>query len=537
MPVISLSYTYLERLTGASKEEILEKVPMLGCDIERVLENSVDIEFFPNRPDLFSVEGVARAMRGFLGTETGLPPYPVTPTGVRFSVDPGLAQIRPFLGSAVIRGIHFDEDMILALMGLQEALHWAVGRGRSKVAIGVHDLDAVTPPFRYYAAPRERRFVPLDSTGDLSLDEILKDHPKGRDYAHIVQSFPRFPLIVDAEDRVLSFPPIINGELTRLTAATRNVLLDTTGTDARAVRTAVNILATALAEAGGSIESVIIDGVASPDLTPSKRLVSSRDCNRLLGLDLSPGEIATLLSRMRYGARPGGGDTIEVEVPPYRADIMHDWDIFEDVAIAYGYANFTPVLPRTFTVGRSHPVSTVGRVAREVLCGLGFSEVMPFSLTSEEVVYNAMRRQPDGTALMLRHPITTDHTMVRPVLLPLLMEALAQNRHRELPHRLFTVGDVVQDAVTYLSLAAVSTHGGADFSEAYACVDALVRELSVSAGIVESDDPAFTLGRRGSIVAGERVVGVFGEIHPEVLAAFSLEYPVAAIELDLRAVP
>jgi phenylalanyl-tRNA synthetase beta chain len=238
MPVITLPYTYLEKLVGADRETILSRIPLFGADIERTEEDHADVEFFANRPDLFSTEGVARAMRGFLGIESGLPRYQVTPSGIPFSVDPGLASIRPFLGSAVIRQVSLDEESIVSLMGLQEALHWAVGRGRGKMAIGVHDLDAVTPPFRYLAAEPSRSFVPLDFDRPMTMQEILDEHPKGRDYAHLVRDFPRYPLIVDAEDRVLSFPPIINGELTRVTSDTRNILLDTTGTDHRAVMTA-----------------------------------------------------------------------------------------------------------------------------------------------------------------------------------------------------------------------------------------------------------------------------------------------------------
>ncbi len=152
------------------------------------------------------------------------------------------------LGAAVIRGVTFDDESIQSIMSLQESLHWAVGRGRSKVAIGIHDLDTVKPPFRYIASPRSRKFVPLDYTEEMSMDEILEKHPKGRDYAKIVRDFPLFPLIVDRDDHVLSFPPIINGERTRVTIETKNILLDTTGTDRRAVGVAVNIICTAMAE-------------------------------------------------------------------------------------------------------------------------------------------------------------------------------------------------------------------------------------------------------------------------------------------------
>ncbi|OPX68299.1 MAG: Phenylalanine--tRNA ligase beta subunit [Methanoregulaceae archaeon PtaB.Bin056] len=537
MAVITLHYRYLERLVGCDRATILERLPMIGSDIERVEEDHVDVEFFPSRPDLFSVEGVARAMRGFLGIETGLPEYRVTPSGISFSVDPGLASIRPYLGTAVIRGIALDEESILSLMGLQEALHWALGRGRSKVAIGIHDLDRVTPPFRYVAAERTRAFVPLDYDREMTMEEILEEHPKGRAYAAIVRDFPKFPLIVDACNQVLSFPPIINGELTRVTADSRNLLLDTTGTDERAVMTAVNIICTALADAGGRIESVLVSGSHVPSLAPSTRLVSARECSALLGVDLTPADLSLLLQRMRFAAEPAGDDGVRVTVPCYRADIMHDWDIFEDAAIAYGYENFRAALPPTFTIGRAHPAMVIASTVRSLGTGLGYQEVIPFTLTSERVMYQKMQRPDAPETLCVLHPISEENTIVRTAILPLLIEMLQFNRHRELPQRLFAVGDVVEGLATFQKSAFVSLHPAADFSEAYAVADALCRELSIPYTTQESGDPAFIQGRRGSLVANGRTVGTFGEIHPAVLNAFELEHPVAAVEIDLTAVP
>ncbi len=88
MAVITLPYKYLERLTRTDKKTILDKVALIGSDVERIEEDHADVEFFPDRPDLFSPEGVARAMRGYLGIETGLPLYPVKPSGISFTVDP-----------------------------------------------------------------------------------------------------------------------------------------------------------------------------------------------------------------------------------------------------------------------------------------------------------------------------------------------------------------------------------------------------------------------------------------------------------------
>ncbi len=537
MAVITLPYKYLERLTRIDRKTILDKVALIGSDVERIEEAHADVEFFPDRPDLFSPEGVARAMRGYLGIETGLSSYPVKPSGIKFTIDPALANIRPVLGAAVIRGVSFDDESIQSIMSLQESLHWAVGRGRSKVAIGIHDLDTVKPPFRYIASQRSRKFIPLDYTESMTMDEILEKHPKGRDYAKLVKDFPLFPLIVDKDDHVLSFPPIINGERTRVTLDTKNILLDTTGTDKRAVGVAVNIICTAMAEAGATIESIEIAGVQTPTLAPAERTVCVKECSRLLGIELTGASMAELLRKMRFGAEPAGADKVKVQVPCYRADIMHDWDLFEDVAIAYGYDRLESQPPKTFTVGKPHPVQVYAALARESFCGLGYLEVMPFTLTNEDVLYKKMQRDEKKGVLHVMHPISIENTVVRTELLPLLLEFLTLNRHRELPQRLFTVGDVVDSCLTYQQAAGVSTHPDADFSEAYASADAMLHELSIDYTVKESADAAFIEGRRGDIIVAGKKIGVFGEIHPAVLNAFELEHSVAAFEFDLRAVP
>ncbi len=184
--------------------------------------------------------------------------------------------------------------------------------------------------------------------------------------------------------------------------------------------------------------------------------------------------MASLLQKMRFGAEPVGEDKLRVQVPCYRADIMHDWDLFEDVAIAYGYDKIQDLPPKTYTVGKPHPVQVHAALAREAFCGLGYLEVMPFTLTNEDVLYTKMQRAECPGVLRVMHPISIDNTVVRTDLLPLLLEFLTLNRHRELPQRLFTVGDVVESCLTHLQAAGVSTHRDADFSEAYASADAVL---------------------------------------------------------------
>jgi len=538
MPVVRIHYEDMERLIGASKETIMARLAMMGADIgKRAEEDYVDVEFFPDRPDLYSAEGVARAMRGFLGLETGLADYSVEKGPIVLQVDESVLGVRPVIGCAVVRGLSFSDEAIESLMGLQEDLHWGLGRNRRKVAIGVHDISRVSPPFRYFGESPERSFVPLDFSEEMSMKEILEKHPKGRGYGHILEGCDLYPLIVDSQDRVLSFPPIINGELTSVTEETEDLFIDVTGMDGIVFK-ALNIVVTSLAERGGKIESVLVKrregDFLSPNLEPSSWTVSTAEANRLIGFDLSSGELAEALERMRFGAREDG-EGVQVLAPAYRADIMHSWDIFEDAAKAYGFDQLEARLPQTVTVGRAHPSEVRKGEIREILAGLGYLEVMPFTLTNEKMHFQWMRREnsPESAGVVrVMHPISELHTILRTSLLSSLLEIFALNQHHPLPQKIFAAGDVVLERKTRMNLAAASIHSGANFSEIRSVADAVLREMGVEAEIVPSHDGALLPGRGADLMAAGHRIGCFGELHPMVLKSFGLEQPVVALEMQ-----
>lgn len=504
MPVITLNYEDLEELSGFDKDTVIKRIPMMGCDIERIEEDHVDIEFFPNRPDLYSTEGVARALKGFLDIETGIREFNVTPSGIEITKDEGIKKIRPYLACAVIRGMQFNSRSIESLMALQESLHWAVGRNRKKVSIGVHDLGMIKPPFRYIAQDPDFKFTPLDFEKPMTMGEILGKHPKGIKFAYILENFDKYPLILDAEDNVLSFPPIINCERTRVTEETRDLFIEVTGLDP-AVLVALNIVVASLAERGGKIESVTIDGkTLTPQLQPGIMKLNGSEVEELLGFRLTDNEIIKCLEKMRYGARISD-KTIEVSVPAYRSDILHNWDLIEDIAIAYGFDKIKPELPKTSTTGTAHPISKLKGSIHEIMMGLGYFEVMPFTLTSERVQFDMMRREKAKGITHILYPISEDHTIVRPTILPNLLEILSINRHRELPQRIFEAGEVVLNCRTIQRLGAVAIHPQANFTEIQAVVDAVLRERRVEYEVAVSNDPAFIEGRQAHIILNQEM--------------------------------
>ncbi len=539
MPVVTLYWDELERLVGVDRETILKRLPMLGCDIERVEEDHLDVEFFPNRPDLYSVEGVARALRGFLDIELGYRNYEVKKGNWKIYVDPSVLEIRPKIAGCVVKGLKMSDELIRSLMELQEDLHWTIGRNRRKMAIGVHDLSKVNFPLTYKAVDSSFSFVPLDFDRVMSVEEILKEHPKGRQFAFILAGKDRYPMIVDAKNEAISFPPIINAEKTRVTESTTDLFIDVTGFDEN-VDKALNILATMLADRGGTVESVEViypdKTYVTPDLSPRRMRIPKSEIEGLLGFRLRDEEIKLALERMRFGVEKIDDEAVEVLIPPYRADIMHEWDIIEDIAIGYGYDRIKPEYPETNAIGTTHPWNEIRELAREVMIGLGFLEVITFTLTSEKVQYDYMRRErpkPWEGFVPVMHPLTEEHTIVRTDILPKLLEVLSQNKHHPMPQKIFEVGDVVVGMKNRLRLAACVTHSKANFAEIRSVVQAVMKEFDLDWSVKESEDQAFIEGRRADIIVKGKKVGVFGEIHPEVLENFELVNPVAGFEIDL----
>ncbi|HDY74550.1 MAG TPA: phenylalanine--tRNA ligase subunit beta [Euryarchaeota archaeon] len=542
MPVIELSVKELNALIGEEigVERLVSSITKMGADVESADEKTITVEFFPDRPDLLSVEGTARALRSFLRITPGLQTYSLNPATAEVTVDPSILPIRRYIECLVVKEVRLNEDLLKGLMEIQEDLHWALGRDRKKVAIGVHDSAKITPPYTYRAAaPEEIGFEPLGMPGqEMSLSRILEKHPKGVEYAGIISGFDKYPVILDSKGNVLSMPPIINGELTKLTVDTTDIFVEMTGTDARAVRYAMNILTAAFAEHKWTLSTVTVKypdkNVITPNLKPIERRLSVDYTNRMLGLNLTPEEVKLCLEKTGYGAVKEG-DGLRVSVPAYRSDILHDIDLVEDVAIGYGYDRFETELPALSTTGRRLPAESVVRKARRAMLGLGFTEVMTLMLTNEAV--NNERMCTCDSAVKVQNPISIEHTIIRTHLLPSLLEVLYINRHRELPQRIFEAGDVLKldpdvetGARSVWRLAGVVVHGKANFSEIKSIFNAVLRDLSIEGKIESFEHPSFIPGRCAQVVG----VGYFGELHPQVLTNFGLEYPAVAFEITLK---
>lgn len=614
MPVVGIPVARLRALIGREigPEELLRVLGHLGCDVEGFTElervrcpacgaihertaseevppscdqcgaplrdrcetlaplEVVRMELLAVRPDMFDPGGLARALRGTLDLESGAPRYTLGAPALRLAVEASVraaASYRPEIACAVVEGFRLDADALKIVMKLQENLHWAVGRNRKHASIGVYDLDTVAPDLVYTTEePDSFRFTPLGApalggASAWSLREILERHPKGTAFAHLLAGHARYPILKDSRGRVLSMPPIINSEETRVTPATTRFFIDVTGLTRRTVSRTLNILVTSLLEnlpgaTASAVEILRPEGEAgwiSPDFTPQTVEIDAERAARILGIPFDAPAAVRLLGRMRNDARVLDGSRVRVEVPAYRNDILHPIDLVEDIAIAYGYHNITPRLVPTFTVGGERPIEALSERARALMCGLGFQEVMTLLLTSRELHDELLGREPSREAVRIDNPVSTEQTILRTEILPGLLDTLRRNVTHPLPQMIFEVGEVTRldpaaetGARDARRLACAVTASRAGFEEAKAIAEAVCREFALAMRLEPCERAPFLRGRAAAVyaaspapdaAAGESVrepLMVFGEVHPEVLERFGIQNPTLLLEADLE---
>jgi len=555
LPTIEFDYEDFKTLLGVEITKDPEKLDELFSyvkgEVKLIQADEVTAELQDtNRPDLWSVEGLARALQGFIASDKGLKRYVVEGgSGVEVWVGSGLKDIRPYIACAVVKGVNLTYSAIRQLMHLQDKMDQTYGRQRRRTSIGLYDFDLVSPPLRYgVAEPDEVSFVPLDFEEELTLGEILKRHPKGIEFGHLVRPYPVWPVFMDSKHKVLSFPPIINSnDLGRVTECTTNVLIEVTGTAYKSVLNTLTNVTLALADRGGSIYSAEIHypyedvrNVVTPELRVETLSLDVDYVRKVTGIELNISEIRGLLERSRYGVIDATEFEVTVEIPCYRVDIMHPIDVVEDITIAYNYNKMKPIWPKLFTIGDISFESKFRDLVREIMVGLGFQEILSFTLSNPDILFARMNLRPEKV-VEIANPKVVSLTCLRNWLLPSLMEFLSHNIHVEYPQRVFEVGYcIVHDATIenktrdLEKLACVTIHSNANFTETKSMLDSFLVNLGLHYELEETSHGSFIEGRIGKVLVGNSEIGLIGEIHPKVLQNWHLENPAAAFEITLN---
>jgi phenylalanyl-tRNA synthetase beta chain len=510
--------------------------------------DSVSIEVKDsNHPDIWSVEGIARALRTHLGIAKPKAPVLSGKSGLRVTIDRRLGPIRPFIATSIVRNVKPSENALKSWISLQEKMDLTYGRKRKRASIGFYQADLIKSPLHYTVGdPDDAAFVPLGSTEKMTLREIVEKHPKGIEYGGIISSFKDWPLLTDGDGKVLSLPPVINSnDLGKIGSDTKNILVEVTGTNVTTVGNTLKIVVAALAERGGKIYSCAqtygdkgAKPIVTPDLKSSFKELSVSYANRLLGTTFKPTEMIRSLVRAGHPARQVSKDILRVESLCYRIDIMHQVDLVEDLAIALDINKLDPEWPRIWTLGGLAPEMDRHETLAEVMIGLGYQEVLTYSLTTPEVFRRKMGVEGNDYAELLNPKMST-HTAMRSWLMPSLLNLLRDNTHVEYPQKVFEIGPCVvlsgmgSETKTQYNIAAVTAHRAAGFTEIRSSLDALLHGIGLKFEVEPLIHPSFLEGRAGAVSSHGRQFGIVGELNPRIIRAWGLSLPVAGFELEI----
>jgi len=539
MANVNFNKKIFEKEIGKLTIDMQEKIALFGTPVEEVHSDTVEIEIFPNRPDLLSYYGFKRSFLSFLGKGTGLKKFKINPAEKEYSVkiDSSVENVRPFTVCAVIKGLKFDSEKIKDIVEFQEKLHTTIGRRRRKLAIGIYPMEKIKFPITFRAIePDKIRFQPLESPREMSGLEILQRHPTGKEYAHLLAGKMKFPVFMDSEEKILSMPPIINSETTgRVTKNTKEIFVECSGYDINILEKCLNIIVTVLSDMGGKIYQVKVGKKITPTLEIEKMNLNLEKVNKILGLELKEKELKTNLEKMGYSY-----NNSEVIIPSYRTDILHDIDLIEDVAIAYGYLNFEEKIPKIATIGEVNPKEKIKNKIAEILVGLKSIEVSNYHLTRKNDLFSKMgltEKEEIGYVEVMGSK--TEYTILRKNLTHYILRNFGDNIDASYPQNIFELGKVFNldenwNIIESEKLSYGSTPG--NFTNVAQVLNYLEENLGIYFEIKEQKktDSYFISGRSADIYLDSKKIGVIGEIHPKILKNWKIKMPVALFEINLE---
>ena len=556
MPTIDIKKKDLDGLIGKKLNiAALEKLLMLAkAELKEYNAATDDLKVElsdSNRPDLWCAEGVARQIRIALSgrpEEYGFfkPGHKATRT---IKVAKEMKAVRPYIAACIARDIRMSDDVLAQMIQSQDKLSEIFGRKRSTVSIGIYEMDKIAFPVDYkLAGPDAVSFTPLGMDEKLTLGQILERHPKGVQYGGIVKPFPKYPVLVDSMNHVLSFPPIINStEIGEVKTTTRNVLVEVTGTDQRMVALTLNILAVNFYDRGAEVDPVTVvypyatemgRSVTCPYDTSGTVNISLSKFNAALGEDIGAAELGKRLSSYGHKVKTAKG-MVSITYPPYRDDIMHAMDMVEDYAISRGYDSFEAVMPQQSTVGGLSRVELLSDSVRGHMVGAGFQEFVSNILCSREEMADGLVA---GDGLVeVDNVMSLAYSVLRNRVLPSLLNVEAASSKAFYPHRTFEVGEVAvldteanMGTRTDLNVGALIAHPSANFSEMHSTLDVLLYYLGIEYRLEPAEHPFFLQGRCGRVMIKEGPIGYIGELRPEVLDRRQIAMPCAAFEINLN---
>lgn len=543
MPVVEFPLEDISRLfPDYDLEYTIDILPFLGLDIEYRDDKCIRLEYSPNRPDFSTFYGISRALKGMLGKELGIPKFKLIENRKNFiNVDSSVSNLRPYIASIVGRGHKLNDKTIKQIVSMQEDLHNGIGRKRSKASIGLHNLDTIEFPLDYTTRPGNLSFTPLDYSSSLTLSEVLEKTESGKKFRELLLG-SIYPVLMDSRGNLLSFPPVINAEYTRIKGGVKNLLVEVTGVDKTTVDKVLANIAATLADIGFSLETVTINQdsntTTSFNSMENTRLdnIKTDYINKKLGLSLSNEDVILCLRKSRLDAKVTDASNINCMIPSYRIDIFNPMDIVEEVAIGYGIYNMEPTLPEFTLYGNQSRQNHYFDKIRQALVGMGLIENINFILSNKDIHLRRMKIEKSDF-FTVNNPKSEEHDILRRSLLPSLLFSLSKNIHEEYPQKLFEIGQVFvpeQENSEKWNLCCATAFNGVTFTEIRGILQTLMEIcLGTTFETKAAEHSSFISGRSANIFFKGKTVGQIGEVSPLLIDSFKIKMPVAAFDLDL----
>jgi len=530
--------------------ELIDTLFLLKVELENLdeEEDKIEFEITPDRVDLLSIRNLVKLVQNYYQWKRKEPNLTVHDSDYAINVKPAVIPIRPYIAGAVIKNIMIGEEDLIEMINLQENLHASLARNRVKASIGLYVFDLIKFPLIYDAKPpNEISFEPLGFNRVMTGRGILEQHPTGIKYAHILDGLDKYPIFYDSAGNVLSMPPIINsnylGAVQPDEHNPQNLFVEVTGTKKDVMLNTLKLIVMDAVERGGEVYQVQInypDGSEKPlDLSPQPKSLSIKSIHSYLGEPISNKQIKDFLTRMGYRDISIKGDTVTLKAPADRLDLLHEVDLIEDIIICYGYNNIVPELPKLLTKSSTLPYRYLIDRIREFFAGLGYVEVLNYLLTDRKILSDLMNKPAEPHYRLLNSKLV-HYSDLRPELLPLLLNFLSKNLKNPYPQKIFEVGEVViPDKKAYnrnrqlINLAAATIGENVNLNKIKSELDIFFRLLGKKVKYKAISHPSYLEGRVFSIYADRKKIGLFGEIHPQVILNFKLKQPIVALELQL----
>jgi phenylalanyl-tRNA synthetase beta chain len=564
---------------------ILEKETVLGEDIRKIIkfdDTIFDFEIHSNRPDLMSVIGIAREVGAIVNSKLKIPQIEVEEKGKKIEKDIAVKieaeDLCPRYTGRVIKDIKIEES--------PSWLKWKLR------LLGARPINNIVDITNFVMMETGQPLHAFDLNLIKGKTIIVRRSRPGETICtldDIERQLPANSLVIADKEGPIALAGIMGGKHSEIDQNTKNVFLESAyfnpvnnrkSTMKFSLRTEASnrfekgidkkMQIYALDRAAYLMNKIAMGKISSGKIDTNEKLYQSNKINlrikrvgkilgQLLGKDESKtkNKIIDILDKLEFKLVEDKGKYIEVIPPSFRGDVEREIDIIEEIARIYGYDKITPTLFNTTIAqeGKNFRLKVVDQ-SREILIGCGLNEVVTYSFISPETFDKI--RIPEGhklrNAIKIKDPLIRDHSLMRTSLIPSLLEIIKWNTNRQVELvKIFEAGKIylpypdkpnsLPNEKLIIAGAINKTGRGdvwgkslsLDIFDVKGIIETIFQGLKVENWeVVQGNHPAFHPLRNGKIIIKGEEVGIFGEIHPEIINNYRIPGKVNLFEIDFE---